>query len=85
MQLKIGSLKILVQKVPNTPYIQDDQYKQLAADLIAPFENLLDEKGMRVPSDDREGNSDEGCIYGSEYYTLEDELTEILKERAIVA
>jgi hypothetical protein len=36
------------------------------------FEDLLDEKDIMVPSADREGRPEEACLYGSEYYALED-------------
>ena len=40
-------------------------------------------KGIKIPSKDREDNlsseSEEACIYGTEYYELEDVITEILK------
>jgi hypothetical protein len=84
--MKFLGFQIIVKRRPppdDTP-IQDDPYRELAADMIGPFENLLDEKKIVVPSEDREGNEDESCIFGSEYYNLEDELTQILKDRTVV-
>jgi hypothetical protein len=34
-------------------------------------ESLLAEKGIMLPSADREGRPEEACLYGSEYYALE--------------
>ena len=52
--------------------------RELAIQIIERFETLLEEKGIKIPSKDREGNDTESCIYGTEYYRLEDEITEIL-------
>jgi len=35
-----------------------------------------------TPSADREGRKEEACIYGSEYYELEDTITDILVGQA---
>lgn len=42
------------------------------------FEGMLDDKGIIVPDEDREGDEDEACLYGTTYYELEDEITELL-------
>ena len=52
--------------------------REMAANIIDEFEDLLDDKGITIPSSDREGNEDEARIYGPEYYELEDEITELL-------
>ena len=44
------------------------------------FEEFLEDKGITIPSDDREGKPEEARIFGSEYYQLEDEITEYLEE-----
>lgn len=49
--------------------------------IIDTFEELLNSKGIKLPCKDRENNSDEACIYGEDYYNLEDAITQILKER----
>ena len=33
-----------------------------------------------IPSDDREGREEEACLYGTEYYELEDAVVGILVE-----
>ena len=42
------------------------------------FEGMLDEKGIMIPDEDREGEEGEACLYGSTYYDLEDQITELL-------
>lgn len=42
------------------------------------FEGMLDDKGIIIPDEDREGDEDEACLYGTTYYELEDEITELL-------
>ena len=49
-----------------------------AIKIIAEFEELLNEKGISIPCEDREGEPDEARIYGSDYYDLENKITEIL-------
>ncbi|MBN2562215.1 MAG: hypothetical protein JXQ75_14925, partial [Phycisphaerae bacterium] len=36
-----------------------------------------------VPSDDREGRDEEACLYGSEYYELEDAVVGVLRGRLV--
>lgn len=43
------------------------------------FEDLLDEKGIDIPSDDREGRDGESRLYGEEYFDLEDKIVSLLK------
>jgi predicted HTH domain antitoxin len=54
--------------------------RRIAIRILDEFEELLAEKGIRIPSSDREGRSEEACLYGSEYYRLEDAITAILQE-----
>ena len=42
------------------------------------FEGMLADKGIMIPDEDREGDEDEACLYGSTYYDLEDQITELL-------
>ena len=49
--------------------------------IIDVFEELLNLKGIKLPCKDRENNSSEACIYGEDYYNLENAITQILKER----
>jgi len=61
-----------------------DIVRKLAIGVIDIFEELLDKKGIKIPSEDRDGNEEEACIYGEEYCNLEDTIVEFLnKEYAI--
>ncbi|MEM2905060.1 MAG: hypothetical protein QW587_04895 [Candidatus Bathyarchaeia archaeon] len=55
--------------------------RKLAGEIIDLFEELLVEKGIKLPSKDRSGDPEEASIYGEEYYRLEDEITELLRPR----
>jgi hypothetical protein len=52
----------------------------LASMIVDLFEDLLAEYNILIPNDEREGEEDEACIYGDDYYTLEDQITELLCE-----
>ncbi len=52
--------------------------RQLAIGILDEFEELLAEKNVMIPSDDREGREEEACLYGTEYYELEDAIVGIL-------
>ncbi len=43
------------------------------------FEQFLADKGVKIPSEDREGNNIEACIYGREYYHIEDKIADTIK------
>jgi len=52
--------------------------RRVAIEILDEFEELLDRKGITIPSEDREGREEEACIYGTEYYELEDTVMDIL-------
>lgn len=52
----------------------------LACMIVDLFEDLLAEYNIYIPNDEREGEEDEACIYGDDYYALEDQITELLCE-----
>ena len=54
--------------------------RRVAIEIMDEFEEMLDRKGIMIPSEDREGWEEEACIYGTEYYELEDVITDILVE-----
>jgi hypothetical protein len=58
--------------------MNEERARQIALRILAEFEELLDEKGIMFPSDDREGAPEVARIYGCEYYRLEDAVTDIL-------
>ena len=54
--------------------------RRIAIKVLDEFEEILGEKGILIPSDDREGREEEACLYGTEYYRLEDTIADILVE-----
>jgi len=52
--------------------------REVAIAVCDKFEELLDAKDITIPSADREGREEEARLYGSEYYQLEDTITDIL-------
>lgn len=54
--------------------------REVAIRIVDEFEELLAEKDIMVPSADREGRPEEACLYGTEYYLLEDGVVGILME-----
>lgn len=54
--------------------------RQAAAAAIDAFSDMLEGYGIKIPSADRTGAANEDAIYGTEYYELEDTLTEIFEE-----
>ena len=55
--------------------------REIAIEIIETFEELLDSKDIKIPSEEREGDEDEACIYGTEYYELEDSIIKILNNQ----
>ena len=56
-----------------------EQAQKLAFAIITcEFEELLAEHCILLPSGHREGSEEEACIYGEEYYLLEERITDIL-------
>ena len=60
--------------------MNEEEARELAIQILDEFEELLAAKGIKIPSDDREGREEEACLYGTEYYELEDAVTDILME-----
>lgn len=56
--------------------------RPIANEICELFEELLDEYGIDIPDEDREGNEEEAHIYGMTYAELEDKVKEILVEFA---
>ena len=52
----------------------------LASMIIDMFEDLLAEYNIVIPNDERDEVEDAACIYGDDYYALEDQITEFLCE-----
>lgn len=58
-----------------------EKTREIAINIIDIFEGFLDDYDITIPSDDREGDEDEGRIFGDAYYRLEDEITEYLNKK----
>ena len=54
------------------------KYRPYANKICDLFEDLLDEHGIDIPDDDREGYEEEAHLYGTTYYDLEDAISELL-------
>lgn len=52
--------------------------RQLAIRICEKFEELLARHDIKIASSDREGDPEEACLYGEEYYALEDAIVDIL-------
>lgn len=55
-----------------------EENRKIANKIIDKLEDLLKEHEIKIPNEERCNNEDEACIYGKDYYKLEDEITEIL-------
>ena len=60
--------------------MNENKARRIAIRILDEFEEMLAEKGISIPSSDREGQPTEACLYGNEYYRLEDAITVILQE-----
>lgn len=49
--------------------------KELAVEILGEFEEFLADKGIKIPNKDREGNDEEACLFGDDYYHLEEMIT----------
>jgi hypothetical protein len=67
--------------------IRWDKARKLSAEIMDCFEELLEEKGIDIPSTDREGRAEGECeearIYGTEYYDLEDKICDLLRDNGV--
>lgn len=57
-----------------------DKYRDIAISILSIFEEFLYEKGIDIPNEDKEGNEEEAILYGSDYYSLEDKIVDILNK-----
>ena len=60
--------------------MNEEQAREIAIQILDEFEELLAAKGIKIPSDDREGREEEACLYGTENYEMEDAVVGILVE-----
>lgn len=52
--------------------------REIAIKIINEFENLLAKHEIKLPCNERESTENEASIFGTDYYELEDNITEIL-------
>ena len=52
--------------------MEEEQAREVAHRILEEFEDLLTEKGIVIPSDDRMGDPDEAHLFGMEYSHLEE-------------
>jgi len=64
--------------------MKEEQARRIAIQILDEFEEMLAGKGIKIPSNDREGREEEACIYGCEYYELEDTIVDILMAPAVL-
>lgn len=55
--------------------------REIAIKILDKFENFLEENNIVIPSEEREENENEACIYGTKYYDLEDSIINILNTK----
>lgn len=80
--LIIYSLKFIKKCLSNMKHKNRlEKNRDLAMRIIDKFEDLLCNYNIKIPSEDREQTEDEACIYGTQYYDLEQSIIEILDER----
>ena len=54
--------------------------RELAIEILDMFEDVLDEHGIMVPDEFREGEESEACLYGATYAILEDRIVSLLED-----
>ena len=57
-----------------------EKKRKIAIDILNEFEELLDYHEIDIPDEDREGNPIEARLFGKNWYTLEDKITDILEK-----
>ena len=53
--------------------------RRVANAILDVFEDMLEEKGIKIPDEDRAGGEDEANIYGETYFALEDKIAGLLR------
>lgn len=57
--------------------------KEYAAAIVDIFEDFLDEKGIEIPNNEKEGDEHEAIIYGEDWEYLMQNVTGIIKKLCI--
>lgn len=71
--------EIKIVEVENDSKLED--FRDWAIDIIAMFEDILDEHNIKVPDEFREGGEEEAALYGDTYFALEDKITAYIEQR----
>lgn len=61
--------------------IYTEENRKIAIEIINKFEELLSKYNIKLPNEERTGDENEACIYGDDYYDLEDEIIELLNSK----
>lgn len=56
------------------------KHRGLAIRILDIFEEMLENKGISIPDEDRTGDESEACLYGMTYANLEDEIVTLLEQ-----
>ncbi|MBR3794408.1 MAG: hypothetical protein IKK34_00065 [Clostridia bacterium] len=54
------------------------QHRGVAIRILDIIEEMLENKGIMIPDEDRTGNESEACLYGMTYADLENAIEELL-------
>lgn len=54
------------------------KHRGVAIRILDIFEDMLENKGVSIPDEDRTGEESEACLYGITYAELENEIAELL-------
>ena len=58
--------------------MKEERAREIAHRILEEFEDLLTEKGIVIPSDDRTGDPDEAHLFGTEYSRLEEAIVAVI-------
>jgi len=66
--------------------VREETLAKVAFEIIGEFEALLSDKGIKIPNSEREaGRADEeACIFGADYYRLEEAVKDVLKHHKLL-
>ncbi len=67
-----------VEELPTTCSIDKDTAVEFALAVIDEIEGLLEDKGIVIPNNEKSDNPDAANVYGSDYYSLEDSILELM-------
>lgn len=56
------------------------KHRGVAIRILDIFEEMLENKGISIPDEDRTGDESEACLYGMTYANLEDEIVTLLEQ-----